>query len=214
MAIGATTERDFVSSAEVGDRLRQCRKLKGLSQIALARLIGVSYQQLQKYEKGQNRLSLSRLVDIAKALNIDMSAIAGPGDPITAFRIATDKRDVATPDISVEQVGRRLRLLREYHGISQSGLAAKIGVSHQQVQKYESGVNQLSLPRLLDICRALGVDLPAIIGPEAPMIGKSKKEVSKIEVQAEALLKYFKAIKSDELRDEVITHAKRLATLK
>lgn len=54
----------------VGARLRQRRELNGMSQELLAEQIGVSFQQLQKYETGVNRISAGRLYAIAKALKV------------------------------------------------------------------------------------------------------------------------------------------------
>lgn len=55
---------------QVGKRLREQRTLKGLSQERLARLIGVTYQQVQKYERGTNRIGSSRLDAIARTLAV------------------------------------------------------------------------------------------------------------------------------------------------
>ena len=52
---------------EIGARIRQARRLRGLSQSDLGRLLGVTFQQVQKYERGTNRVPLSRLVGIAAA---------------------------------------------------------------------------------------------------------------------------------------------------
>ena len=57
----------------VGDRLRTRRTLLGLSQTTLAEAIGLTFQQLQKYEKGSNRISASRLYDLSQILDIDIS---------------------------------------------------------------------------------------------------------------------------------------------
>jgi transcriptional regulator with XRE-family HTH domain len=54
----------------VGDRVRQRRKMLGLSQEELGALIGLTFQQVQKYERGANRISASKLFQIAKALKI------------------------------------------------------------------------------------------------------------------------------------------------
>lgn len=55
----------------VGERLLAFRKAAGVSQETLAKAVGVTFQQIQKYEKGRNRLSASRLVMIADVLGID-----------------------------------------------------------------------------------------------------------------------------------------------
>lgn len=52
----------------VGSRLRQRRMLMGLSQKQMANELGVTFQQVQKYENGVNRISASRLWDISKIL--------------------------------------------------------------------------------------------------------------------------------------------------
>lgn len=56
-------------------------------------------------------------------------------------------------------IGEKIRLSRKKLGLSQSQLASLIGVSYQQVQKYENGVTKLSVSNLLDIATILGVDL-------------------------------------------------------
>ena len=64
-----------------GRKTRELRKMRGLSQPQLADKIGVKFQQLQKYETGANRISASRLFEIANALDA----------PVTAFFPATDQ---------------------------------------------------------------------------------------------------------------------------
>ena len=54
--------------AHVGRRVREARAAKGLSQEKLGNLLGISFQQVQKYERGMNRLSASRLYEIAGVL--------------------------------------------------------------------------------------------------------------------------------------------------
>lgn len=57
----------------VGSRIRLRRTLLGISQMRLAQSIGLTFQQVQKYEKGSNRASGSRLVDMANALDVPVS---------------------------------------------------------------------------------------------------------------------------------------------
>lgn len=56
----------------VGNRARVRRILLGMSQESVAAHLGISFQQLQKYENGTNRISASRLFDLAHALQIDI----------------------------------------------------------------------------------------------------------------------------------------------
>lgn len=55
---------------KVGQRVRARRLEVGMSQEKLAELLGVTFQQVQKYEKGSNRIAVSRLYDISNALEI------------------------------------------------------------------------------------------------------------------------------------------------
>lgn len=57
----------------VGARIRERRIMMGLSQQDIADLIGVTYQQAHKYERGINRISASRLYDIAGVLKVEVS---------------------------------------------------------------------------------------------------------------------------------------------
>ena len=57
----------------VGEQLRALRKAARLSQTELGTSVGVTFQQIQKYETGMNRVSASRLWDIAHALGVDVA---------------------------------------------------------------------------------------------------------------------------------------------
>lgn len=59
-------------------------------------------------------------------------------------------------------VGSRVRLFRTARGLSQSRLADDLGITFQQVQKYEKGTNRISASRLFEISRLLGVDVPEL----------------------------------------------------
>lgn len=64
---------DIVDSKELGDRIRKYRQNAGFSQEKLAEMVGVSSQQIQKYESGQTTLSIIKLQQIAKSLRVSMS---------------------------------------------------------------------------------------------------------------------------------------------
>jgi transcriptional regulator with XRE-family HTH domain len=60
----------------IGRKIRQRRKLLGLAQADLACKCGVSFQQIQKYEYGMNKIHAARLVLLAKCLGVHMSYFA------------------------------------------------------------------------------------------------------------------------------------------
>ena len=55
----------------VGHKMKERRKLLKLSQMQLAELMGLSYQQIQKYESGANKFSLNRIIQLSKVLNVN-----------------------------------------------------------------------------------------------------------------------------------------------
>jgi transcriptional regulator with XRE-family HTH domain len=59
-------------------------------------------------------------------------------------------------------IGARMREQRLALNVSQAELGEKLGVSFQQIQKYESGVNRVSAARLYSICKALNVSLSSM----------------------------------------------------
>ncbi len=73
----------------VGARLRMRRMMLGMSQGKLGQLLGVTFQQIQKYEKGTNRISASRLKEAAHVLetSIDFFLEGAPAQPSSFGRI-------------------------------------------------------------------------------------------------------------------------------
>src|SRR5665811_537562 len=71
-----------------------------------------------------------------------------------ASGVNKNQRSAGKPDV---ELGKRIRLRRAEQDISQTELADKIGISFQQVQKYEKGVNRVGAARLQQIASALDV---------------------------------------------------------
>lgn len=59
--------------AHVGKRLRLRRTMMGLSQEAVAKAVGITFQQVQKYEKGSNAMNASRLYEFARFMNVPVA---------------------------------------------------------------------------------------------------------------------------------------------
>ena len=59
----------------IGARMREQRLALSMSQELLSKHLGVSFQQIQKYESGKNRVSAARLFDICKVLNVSLSSM-------------------------------------------------------------------------------------------------------------------------------------------
>ena len=70
MAANARVDGPDPIDVEVGINLRRIRKQRGVSQSEMGRSLGITFQQIQKYEKGTNRISASMLVRAAKAMGV------------------------------------------------------------------------------------------------------------------------------------------------
>ena len=81
--------------AHVGNRLRVRRMLAGLTQDELAAAVGVTFQQVQKYEKGANRISASRLHAFSNVLKVRVGWFFDEMDTPTADLTAADDGDEA-----------------------------------------------------------------------------------------------------------------------
>lgn len=99
----------------VGKRIRHRRWLVGKTQQQLAEQVGIKFQQIQKYETGANRVSASRLWDIAEALDVPVSFFfEGIGEPMQ------DKP--AGSSIPADLMGDKeaLDLVRSYYAIPEN----------------------------------------------------------------------------------------------
>jgi transcriptional regulator with XRE-family HTH domain len=71
----------------LGQRMRELRQAAGLSQAALGTRLGLTYQRIQKYEKGTSRLAFSRLGPTAEALGVTVAVLLGEAAPPPAALI-------------------------------------------------------------------------------------------------------------------------------
>jgi transcriptional regulator with XRE-family HTH domain len=101
----------------VGARLRMLRKLKNFSQEKLAQALGLTFQQVQKYERADNRIGASRLYHIAEALGVQVSYFfEGFGKPARGpvYALAEDG-EVGSEDMM--QRSETLKLVSLYYQI-------------------------------------------------------------------------------------------------
>jgi transcriptional regulator with XRE-family HTH domain len=104
---------------EVGHRIRIERLARGLSQTALANQLGVTFQQVQKYEKGVNRVGAGRLTKIAEVLGVPVGSFF-TGKEVLDSEVDRDV-DQASP-LKLLTVSGAFRLLRAYSEIEDSEL--------------------------------------------------------------------------------------------
>ena len=99
----------------VGKRIRHRRWLVGITQQQLAEAVGIKFQQIQKYETGMNRVSASRLWDIAEALSVPVSFFfEGLGDE----NLQAEADQELPNDILKDK--EALELVRSYYAIPET----------------------------------------------------------------------------------------------
>jgi transcriptional regulator with XRE-family HTH domain len=96
--------------AHVGKRIRHRRWMIGMTQQQLADKVGIKFQQIQKYETGMNRVSASRLWDVADALGVTIAFF---------FEGLDEAREAAAaPDLMADK--EALELVRSYYAIPEA----------------------------------------------------------------------------------------------
>jgi len=81
MAVVSRNPRHGALDAQLGDRIRRRRRELGLSQSALGGKLGITFQQVQKYENGANRVSATMLLKLSGALAMSVSELLREIDP-------------------------------------------------------------------------------------------------------------------------------------
>jgi len=118
--------------AAAGARIRRRRLAIGVTQAELARTVGTTFQQVQKYENGRNRVPTSRLVAIAAALDTSVSALVGEHRDVSQdTRLAAE---LATPGA--------IKLLAAFAGIEDArARAALLSVVQSMTNDNDKGTS-------------------------------------------------------------------------
>ena len=115
----------------VGARLRQRRTLLGMTQTNLGDTIGVSFQQMQKYERGVNRISASRLFALSRVFDVSIEYFFDDMPPeVSASSPATEKRGRAKKSPSYEPdpmaIQETMELVRAYYKIKDAEIRKRL----------------------------------------------------------------------------------------
>lgn len=112
-----------------------------------------------------------------------------------------------SPNEIDREIGCRIRAKRQLIGYNQKSLAARIGVSYQQVQKYENGSNRVGASRLYAISKALGVHISHFFDakPENGDI-HPRREISECTLAEDGreLVLFFAKIPSKKIQDKIV----------
>ena len=115
----------------VGSRVQLRRRLLGMNQTKLAGAVGTTYQQIQKYEKGTNRISASRLFNLGRALDVpisfffeDLSPEAAGGGKRRARGLSEAPASVLEPDSLSKR--ETVDLIRAYYRVTDPKLRKRV----------------------------------------------------------------------------------------
>src|SRR5580700_1835689 len=103
----------------VGSRVRLRRNMLGLSQEKLGGAIGLTFQQVQKYERGANRIGASRLHDLSRVLDVPVSFFFDDTDPVRAPAIPAGFAEPSAETFDSDPLRRRetMELVNAYFAV-------------------------------------------------------------------------------------------------
>lgn len=127
---------------------------------------------------------------------------------------------------SHKEIGAEIKRIRKALGMSQMRLAEEVGVSFQQIQKYEKGINKISIEMIQQIARALGVSVntffemekaPIVSEPSGKYYSKKKNLTDEtslpLNLEEVALIKLFRKIESKKIKDALRNQLSGIAEL-
>lgn len=135
--------------AHVGSRVRLRRMLIGMSQEKLGELLGLTFQQVQKYEKGANRIGASRLYDISTILNVPVQYFfeelpQATNNGLNGHGMSEPDREPFVMDFVSSTEG--LQLIRSYTKVTDPRVRKRI---LELVKSLGGEEEELALPRTL-----------------------------------------------------------------
>jgi transcriptional regulator with XRE-family HTH domain len=136
---GSKRDSDGID-ALVGRRIRERRRHLGISQVQLAATIGISYQQVQKYEQGTNQVAAARLAAIAAALDVPPGHffVTRPPDQIQSAPHSLDLVCLAAAQAASEAASELVRVTREGAPVPVGGVLARLMEAARLVAELKS----------------------------------------------------------------------------
>jgi transcriptional regulator with XRE-family HTH domain len=113
---------------QVGSRVRLRRNMLGLSQEKLGTAIGLTFQQVQKYERGANRIGASRLHELSRVLDVPVSFFFDDMDPVRAPAIPGGFSEPPAEAFDSDPLRRRetVELVDAYYGIEDTAVRRRL----------------------------------------------------------------------------------------
>lgn len=112
---------------------------------------------------------------------------------------------------SGKTIAHLIKEFRKAAGISQMRLAEMVGVSYQQIQKYEKGISSISIDRLKQIAKALDIPIKEFFPSEKWVVSETPATYGKMTDDEQLLLYLFREIKDKKLKKAIIEFIKAVA---
>ena len=189
----------------LGNKLKLRRLALGLTQTKVAKAINVTFQQIQKYEKGTNGVSSIRLLQLSNYLKVPIDYFF---EDFSEYLINIEKSKEGHMNINYNFLiklyselnsDQKLKLRRLALGLTQTKVAKAINVTFQQIQKYEKGTNGVSSIRLLQLSNYLKVPINYFFEDFSEyLINVEKSKESPITVNYNFLVKLYSELTNDQ----------------
>ena len=113
---------------QVGSRVRLRRNMLGLSQEKLGEAIGLTFQQVQKYERGANRIGASRLHELSRVLDVPVEFFFDDTDPVRAPAIPSGFAEAPADAFESDPLRRRetVELVEAYYAIDDPAVRRRL----------------------------------------------------------------------------------------
>lgn len=111
-----------------------------------------------------------------------------------------------------KHIGERLKQIRKQKGMTQEDLAEKLGITFQQIQKYENGKNRISFSNMVELSRYLQVSLDSFL--DSPALASEMSDQEQVAIsqkETDELLKVYYSLEDPKLRKNLVKLVKSMA---
>lgn len=143
----------MLTEKELGDRLKNVRKMRNISQFRMADMMGTEQSFIAKLEKGASYPKVSMLYRYAECVGLTLSDILAESPPPA-------KKGMLSP----EEIGENIKKWSALRGMSIKGLAEKAGLSRSSILNLREGRCISYMPTYQYIAEALGVTVGTLLG--------------------------------------------------
>src|SRR5437763_1358715 len=139
----------------VGSRVRLRRNMLGLSQEKLGEAIGLTFQQVQKYERGANRIGASRLHELSRVLDVPVSFFFDDMDPVRAPAIPGGFAEPPVEAFETDPLRRRetVELVDAYYAIDDAAVRRRLLDLARALAAEVRGPTSITSEVLIDVAR-------------------------------------------------------------